>query len=140
MPIAVLSRVNCNGRGEEISVFTTDKNGRAQTRVRCMFQLGPAPVMFRSSVPTVPTKSDCSKMVLTLLREHMEDPKWDYALKRGRSAVRLWMQERVKVDALDIGPPTRPCGDTESMQFVVYVPKVSVNGLLMASGKDSVFT
>ena len=79
-------------------------------------------------------------MVLTLLREHMEDPKWDYALKRGRSAVRLWMQERVKVDALDIGPPTRPCGDTESMQFVVYVPKVSVNGLLMASGKDGVFT
>ena len=46
----------------------------------------------------------------------------------------------MKVDALDIGPPTRPCGDTESMQFVVYVPKVSVNGLLMASGKDGVFT
>ena len=140
MPTAVLSPVNIDGEGEEISVFTTDKNGRAQTRVRYMFQLGPAPVMFRSSVPTVPTKSDCSKMVLTLLREHMEDPKWDYALKRGRSAVRLWMQERVKVDALDIGPPTRPCGDTESMQFVVYVPKVSVNGLLMASGKDGVFT
>ena len=140
MPTAVLSPMNIDGEGEEISVFTTDKNGRAQTRVRYMFQLGPAPVMFRSSVPTVPTKSDCSKMVLTLLREHMEDPKWDYALKRGRSAVRLWMQERVKVDALDIGPPTRPCGDTESMQFVVYVPKVSVNGLLMASGKDGVFT
>ena len=71
MPTAVLSPVNIDGEGEEISVFTTDKNGRAQTRVRYMFQLGPAPVMFRSSVPTVPTKSDCSKMVLTLLREHM---------------------------------------------------------------------
>ena len=79
-------------------------------------------------------------MVVSFLREHMEDPKWDYALKRGRSAVRLWMQERVKVDALDIGPPTRPCGDTESMQFVVYVQEVAVNGLLMASGKDGVFT
>ena len=65
MPTAVLSPVNIDGEGEEISVYTTDKNGRAQTRVRYMFQLGPAPVMFRSSVPTVPTKSDCSKMVLT---------------------------------------------------------------------------
>ena len=54
--------------------------------------------------------------------------------------MRLWMQDRVKVDALEIGPPTRPCGDTESMQFVVYVPKISMNGLLMASGKDCVFT
>ena len=86
-----------------------------------MFDFGPAPVVFRTSVSIVQAKSDCAKMVLTLLREHMENAKWDYSLKRGRSAVRLWLQDRVKVDALDIGPPTRPCGDTESMQFIVYL-------------------
>ena len=122
-PNAVLAPTNIDGEGCDISVFTTNKFGRSQTRVRYMFQLGSVPVVFRSSAPIVQVKSDCSKIVLTLFREHMDSAKWDYALRRRRSAVRLWMKERAQVDALDIGPPTRPLGDTDSMQFIVYVPQ-----------------
>ena len=49
------------------------------------------------------------------------------------------MKERAQVDALDIGPPTRPLGDTDSMQFIVYVPQKSVLSLLKASSLDGVF-
>ena len=104
-----------------------------------MFQLGPVPVVFRSSAPMVPVKSDCSKIVLALFREHIDSAKWDYALRRGRSAVRLWMKERAQVDAFDIGPPTRPLGDTDSMQVIVHVPQKSVLSLLKASSLDGVF-
>ena len=107
-PNAVLCPINIDGEGYEMSVFTTDKHGRSQTRVRYMFQFGPVPVVFRSSAPMVRVKSDCSKIVLALFRERMDSAKWDYALRRGRSAVRLWMKERAQVDALDIGPATRP--------------------------------
>ena len=139
-PTAVLSPINVDGEGTEISVFTTDKHGRAQTRVRYMFQLGPTPVVFRSSAPLVKSRSDSSKVVLTLHREQMESPKWDYALKHGRSAIRLWIKERAKVDAMDIRPPTRPCGDTDSMQVVAFVPTSSVAAILKCSSMDGVFT
>ena len=80
-PTAVLSPINIDGKGTEMYVSTTDKNRRAQTRVRYWFQLGPTQVVLQSSAPTKEPKSDSSKVVLTLQREHMEGAKWDYALK-----------------------------------------------------------
>ena len=139
-PTAVLVPTNFNGAGVETSVFTTDKNGRAQTRVRYMFQLAQAPVVFRSSVPVVATKPDCTKIVLMLYRAHMENAKWEFASKNCQSAARLWMKERLNVEALDVRPPTRPSGDTESMQVIAYIPKISVEALLKSSSLDGVFT
>ena len=65
---AVLAPTHIDGEGCKISVFTTEKFGRSQTRVRYMFQLGTVPVVFRSFALIVQVKSDCSKIVFTLFR------------------------------------------------------------------------
>ena len=41
---------------------------------------------------------------------------------------------------MDIRPPTRPCGDADSMQVVAFVPAGSVAAILKCSSMDGVFT
>ena len=50
------------------------------------------------------------------------------------------MKARLIVEALDIRPPTRPSGDTESMQVIAYIANISVEALLKSSSMDGVFT
>ena len=138
-PTAVLSPINVDGAGTEISVFTTDKHGRAQTLVRYMFQLGPTPVVFRSSAPLVKSRSDSSKVVLSLHRTDGE-PKMGLCIETWAISDPIVIKKRAKVDAIDIRPPTRPCGDTDSMQVVAFVPTSSVAAILKCSSMDGVFT
>ena len=41
---------------------------------------------------------------------------------------------------IGVGPPTRPCGETDSMQFIAYVPQNSLLSSLKASSMDCFFT
>ncbi len=139
-PMAILAPMNVNEEGTEMPVFVTDKNGRIQTRVRYLFQLGPEPVTFCSSAPQHSLRTDAVKVVVSIHCMYASQAVWSSAMRFGASTAKKWLLHQAAVEALDVRPPTRIAGHEDQLQMIAMVPKLSLDSVLKAGGADGVFT
>ena len=83
--------------------------------------------------------SDSVKVVLTLIKEHSDAETLEYALKNAQELTKKWLKLRAKVDFLEVRPPTRRAGATDSLQVLVMLHASAWAQILRASGTDVIF-
>ena len=137
--LAVLSPVNIDGAGKEMSVPVKDKDNRMQVRRRFLFQLGEGTVEYTSDAPRPKVEKDTGMLVLTLSKDFSSKEVWKTASSAPQNAVREWLRGRLDAEVLEVRRPTRMVGDTERLQLVAAISKSQIDAGLRKSGTDGVF-